>query len=115
MRQVSSQALISTETLQGSILSRKRALPTEPPIQTHFPPDNRSISLISAEDLIIHKCIAGRPRDQEDIEGILERQHVSIDMGYIRQWLGEFAEIIDSHDVIGVLESALERASTDFA
>lgn len=71
------------------------------------------IRLISAEDLIIHKCIAGRPRDQEDIEGVLLRQRLSVDVGYIRHWLSELAELIDSHDVIGMLETALKRAGAD--
>jgi predicted nucleotidyltransferase len=76
-------------------------------------PGKRSIRIISAEDLIIHKCLAGRPRDQEDIEGILERQRLSVDMGYIRRWLEQFTDLIDDHDVLAMLESAVKRASAD--
>ncbi len=76
-------------------------------------PNGTPIHLISAEDLIIHKCVAGRPRDEEDIEGILARQRLSVDLGYIRKWLSEFAELIDDHDVIGMLEKAIQEASID--
>lgn len=76
-------------------------------------PDGGSIRLISAEDLIIHKCVAGRPRDQEDIEGILARQKLSIDTDYIRRWLAEFAGLIDDHDVLGIWGNALKRANAD--
>jgi hypothetical protein len=78
-------------------------------------PDNRIIRLISPEDLIIHKCIAGRPRDQEDIERVLVRQRLLVDLSYIRQWLGEFADLIEGSDVVEVFESALNRASAELA
>ncbi|MDO8585854.1 MAG: nucleotidyltransferase [Armatimonadota bacterium] len=78
-------------------------------------PNNHVIRLIGPEDLIIHKCIAGRPRDREDIERILVRQRLSVDIDYIRQWLGEFVDLIEDHDVVSIFESALERASAELA
>jgi hypothetical protein len=47
----------------------------------------------SAEDLVIHKAVAGRPRDLSDIEGVLLRQHGKLDLRRVRRWLGEFASI----------------------
>lgn len=41
------------------------------------------VRVVSAEDLIIHKCIAGRARDIEDIERVLLRQKLKLDMRYI--------------------------------
>lgn len=76
-------------------------------------PGQRTIRLISPEDLIIHKSIAGRPRDLEDIERILVRQKLSVDMDYIRQWLREFQELVEDHDVIEAFEKALERAQAE--
>lgn len=67
------------------------------------------ISILSAEDLIIHKCVAGRPRDIEDVERVLLRQRVKLDLRYIRNWLREFANIIEAHDPRAIFESALKK------
>jgi predicted nucleotidyltransferase len=67
------------------------------------------ITILSAEDLIIHKCVAGRPRDIEDVERVLVRQRVNLDLRYIRNWLREFAEIIDAHDPRLIFENALKK------
>lgn len=75
----------------------------------------RNIRLISREDLIIHKCIAGRPRDREDIERVLVRQQLTVDLDYIRQWLRQFAELMESNEVAAVFEDALERARAEVA
>ena len=71
---------------------------------------SRSVRLISAEDLIIHKCVAGRPRDREDVERVLIRQRLTVDMGYIRRWLQDFAPLVDTHDVRTIFEEASQTA-----
>ncbi|MBL7999682.1 MAG: nucleotidyl transferase AbiEii/AbiGii toxin family protein [Candidatus Kapabacteria bacterium] len=48
-----------------------------------------SVHYASAEDVIIHKLIANRPRDYEDIVSILKRGN-NIDNEYVMQWLAEF-------------------------
>lgn len=47
------------------------------------------VAFATAEDLIIHKIFAGRPRDLEDVRSVLLR-NPSLDLSYIRQWLREF-------------------------
>jgi predicted nucleotidyltransferase len=54
--------------------------------------ENQQIKFASVEDIIIHKMIAGRPRDIEDIKGILAHQRNSIDFKYIERWLVNFSE-----------------------
>lgn len=54
-------------------------------------PGGGRLQLISPEDLIIHKCVAARPRDLEDVKAILIRQKGKLDLPYIRRWLEEFA------------------------
>lgn len=53
--------------------------------------DGREVRLCSAEDLIIHKALAGRAQDVLDLEGIVARQGVALDIAYVRQWLQELA------------------------
>ena len=72
-------------------------------------PGLRPVRLISAEDLIIYKCVAGRPRDVEDVERILLHQHLALDLRYIRRWLRAFAPVVDGHDVSGIFERALRK------
>jgi predicted nucleotidyltransferase len=76
----------------------------------YAPRKGRAFNLISAEDLIIHKCVAGRPRDLEDVENILTHKRLKIDLRYLRNWLREFGEFIDEHDVLGHFETALKKA-----
>jgi hypothetical protein len=48
-----------------------------------------SVCFAAAEDVIVHKIIAGRPRDLEDVRSILLK-NPGLDREYIRQWLAEF-------------------------
>ena len=68
------------------------------------------LRLISPEDLIIHKCVAGRARDVEDVEAILIRQKLQVDQERIRSWLKAFQEVVDTHDPLALFELALQKA-----
>ena len=48
-----------------------------------------SVKFASLEDVVIHKVIAGRPRDIEDIKSILFK-NPEYDSDYIEQWLKKF-------------------------
>ncbi len=50
------------------------------------------VRVCSAEDLIVYKCVAGRPQDMIDVGGIIIRQRDSLDLAYIRKWLAFFAK-----------------------
>ncbi|MCX5800021.1 MAG: nucleotidyl transferase AbiEii/AbiGii toxin family protein [Candidatus Eisenbacteria bacterium] len=49
------------------------------------------VKFAALEDVVIHKIIAGRARDLEDVKCILLKNR-RYDKGYIRKWLGEFDE-----------------------
>ena len=51
------------------------------------------VRFASPEDLIIHKIVAGRPRDIEDVRSVLLK-NPQVDVAYIRHWLGELATAI---------------------
>lgn len=59
----------------------------------------KAVRFCSAEDLIVHKAIAGRPQDVRDIEGIIYRQRDRLDADYIRSWLKIFAELLEDQQV----------------
>jgi hypothetical protein len=54
-----------------------------------------AVRFASLEDLIIHKIIAGRPNDVEDVKSILSR-NFEYDKKYIKKWLGEFDKALDT-------------------
>jgi hypothetical protein len=69
----------------------------------------RTLRTCSAEDLIVQKLIAGRPRDGVDIAGIVARQRSRIDIAWIRQWVDAFAELKGDPDLGRPFETALQR------
>ena len=54
------------------------------------------VKFASAEDLIIHKIIAARPRDIEDARGVLSKKLRGLDVEYIKRWLKEFDRVLDA-------------------
>ena len=69
----------------------------------------KAIRLCSAEDLIIHKAVAGRPQDVRDIESILYRQQGALDVTYLRRWLGDFADLLANPEVLARFERPWRR------
>jgi len=49
------------------------------------------VRFASLEDVIIHKVIASRPRDMEDVKGMLIK-NPGADLGYVKSWLQDFAD-----------------------
>lgn len=62
--------------------------------------EDLSLWLCTAEDLIIQKAIAGRPKDWQDIEGIVIEQHSQLDQEYLEDWVTQFAEVLDQPDLL---------------
>lgn len=68
-----------------------------------------TVRICSAEDLIIHKAVAGRPLDLSDIEGIIMRQGKKLNIKYIRKWLKEFSDVLGEKELIERFEKPWKR------
>ncbi|MCX6566113.1 MAG: nucleotidyl transferase AbiEii/AbiGii toxin family protein [Candidatus Aminicenantes bacterium] len=57
--------------------------------------DDVPVRFASLEDVVIHKAVAGRARDIEDIRSIL-RKNLGYDKEYIRKWLVDFDRVVET-------------------
>ena len=58
----------------------------------------------AAEDLIVMKAFAARPKDWIDVEGIIVRQRSTLDWPYIRHQLKPLAELKGSPEILRELD-----------
>ena len=73
-------------------------------------PTEIQLRTCSAEDLVVMKAFAARPKDWIDVEGIIVRQTGRLDWTYIRQQLQPLAHLKDAPEVL----SELERRRLEF-
>ncbi len=73
----------------------------------------RRVKLCCAEDLVIHKAIAGRPQDIIDMEGVILRQGRRLDSTYIRRWLQEFSLLLETDEALQRFEILWRQPDTD--
>jgi predicted nucleotidyltransferase len=66
------------------------------------------VNFASREDVIIHKMVAGRAVDEEDVKSILAKKSQTIDLEYIRKWLSEFAQIQEYSRILEQFNSLLK-------
>jgi hypothetical protein len=68
-----------------------------------FPPDV-PIRTCSAEDLVVFKAFADRPKDWVDVEGIIIRQSSIMDWDYVRTQLAQLAALKEAPELVDKLE-----------
>jgi hypothetical protein len=68
-----------------------------------FPPDV-PLRTCSAEDLVVLKAFADRPKDWIDIEGVIIRQSSRMDWTYVTTQLAELAELKEAPELLDKLE-----------
>lgn len=59
-----------------------------------------TLRLCSPEDLVIYKLISTRPRDHEDVKGIVRRQGDVLDHKYVLNWLRQFEKALDDSTMV---------------
>ena len=67
-------------------------------------PGDVPVRTCSAEDLIVMKAFAARPRDWLDIEGIIIRQTGKLDWAYIVTQLEPLVELKGEPEILELLE-----------
>jgi hypothetical protein len=66
------------------------------------------LRLPAVEDLLIMKAFAHRPKDMEDIKGLLDA-HPDADLNIVRQWVREFANAMTMPDLLEDFEKIAAR------
>jgi len=66
------------------------------------------LRLPTVEDLVIMKAFAHRPKDMEDIIGLLDA-NPDADLGIVRQWVREFATAMAMPDLLEDFEKIVAR------
>ena len=66
------------------------------------------VRLPRVEDLLIMKAIARRPKDLQDIEGLLAA-HPEVDVAAVRQWVREFATAMTMSDMLDDFDKVVAR------
>jgi hypothetical protein len=67
-----------------------------------------SIRLPRVEDLLVMKAVAGRPKDLEDIRGLLDA-HPEADCDEARRWIREFAVAASMPDLLEAFDKLLSE------
>jgi hypothetical protein len=77
--------------------------------------DNSFIRFISPEDLIIHKIVSIRQKDQEDVKSIINRQIATLDVGYIEDCLRKIDRIDKNICVVRKFKELLKQCKRDLS
>jgi len=62
-----------------------------------------AVPVARPEDLVVLKAVAGRPRDQADIESLLDA-HPGLDLARVRRQVREFSEVLELPELLENLE-----------
>jgi hypothetical protein len=69
-----------------------------------------SIPFISPEDLVVTKVLAGRPKDLEDVRGVLRARAGTLDLDYVRATLALLEQALAQSDLLPMLDAAIADA-----
>ncbi len=68
-----------------------------------------TVRMISAEDLIVTKILAGRPKDIDDVRGIVLAQRSTLDADVVRATLAMLEDALGVSDLLPVFEGLYQR------
>lgn len=94
--------IFSSTLYEGQAIQRAVAVPLA----------GHPVRFASAEDLVIHKVLAGRAIDLEDARAVILRQGNRLDKAYIRKWLRSFNAVVeDGRDLLQVWGRVAKEAT----
>jgi hypothetical protein len=68
------------------------------------------VPVAAAEDIVVMKLLAGRPKDIEDVEGILAARADRMDIALVRDTISMLEQALDQRDLSPAFEQALARS-----
>jgi len=71
---------------------------------------NVDVSIAVPEDLVIYKALAWRDRDRYDVERLLVLHQAAIDLDRVRDFVRQFAEVLEEPGRVAEFESLVQRA-----
>lgn len=74
------------------------------------PVGGRPVPFISPADLVVTKILAGRPKDLDDVRGVILAQGGNLDVTRIRDRLRQIEAALDQSDLSPVFEAQLKAA-----
>ena len=92
--------ILSFSSYEKQAISRSKKV-----LVDHYP-----VSFVSLDDIIIHKMLAGRAIDEEDVKNLLIKNKAKLNLRYIRKWLKEFGSL-DQYKTLGQKFSELLKRS----
>ena len=72
--------------------------------------EGMQVPVASAEDIVVMKVLAGRPKDVDDVIAIVAAQERTLDFGYVRGTLDTLERAIGQSDLLPAFEAAMARA-----
>ena len=69
-----------------------------------------NVRLCSAEDLVLHKLASERPRDREDVEGVIVRQAGALDREYLDPLVSDLAAALERSEIVEYYHVCLSKA-----
>jgi len=69
-----------------------------------------TVRICTAEDLILHKLVSERPRDAEDVEGVVARQGKALDRSYLDVRVEQLARALERPALADFYRSCWRRA-----
>ena len=70
--------------------------------------EGTAVRLASAEDLVIMKILAGRPKDVDDVRAIVAAYGQRLEVGYVDQMLAVLEEALGQSDLRPLLRQVIE-------